>query len=201
MDSPELSPLDKIRLPEPVDNSGEIDPNALIVQDGENAGNIDDIEHGEGFINVVGEPSKSHETVDGLPLIGANAEQDSRKQLKNGSPEDNEFINTLLQQQVERGDFPNLKEAAEKMHDERGTDAMAAEVKRRAMAKVPYASEELRNAVGSQAEKNFRDEFESHKAENQARYDAEAQELLDKLRSGTPVSEILQETRIDSVEA
>jgi hypothetical protein len=78
----------------------------------------------------------------------------------------------------------------EEQVDQAGTEAMAAEVKKRAMDLVPHASEELREQVGQQAAANFKAEYAAKQAERQSQFDAEAQALLDKLKANTPLSEI-----------
>lgn len=93
-------------------------------------------------------------------------------------------------------DLPTREEAERWMHDGRGMNTMTDEVRRRAMGLVPYASEKLREAVGQQAADNFRIKFEVKKSENQAKYDIEAQVLLNELKSRTPISEILPEVAI-----
>ncbi len=179
-----------------------IDPKVLIDQ-GENAGNISDSEHGQGVIvkkdelgNAVFE---AHNTVEGLPLIGAKADQFSREQLANASSEDKEQVNRLFDEQVKEGQFPNREEAEQWLYSERGMFAMVEEVKQRAKALVPNASEKLQDAIASQAAENFRNEFISKNAERQANFDAEAQALLDKLKGGAPISEILPEVSVPLV--
>jgi len=172
-----------------------IDPEVLVVQQGEDEGRIAAIETSDaeqiykpttdGMAG--GEYIPPEQIIEGFPVIGANAENTAREERASEALDINKQLDRF-----EREAF-TPHESKNESFDRAGADAMTAEVSRRAMELVPFASEELKKAVGEQAAANFKAELEAKKGEKQAAADAEAQELLDKLRSGTPISEILPE--------
>lgn len=176
-----------------------IDPEVLVVQQGENIGAVDAVEFNpEQAVTDLGEGRTSTVTdkmIEGLPIIGAEAEDASRSEgdlnLKKSD------VEILANRRADLGGMfkgtESPHEAAEILHDYSGTQAMAAEVSRRAMELVPFASEELKKAVGEQAAENFKKELEAKENERHAAADAEAQALLDRLKGGALIADILPE--------
>lgn len=155
-----------------------IGPNVLVVQQGEDVGRIAAAEHIDAkqvYIPTTdgmagGEYIPPAQTIGGLPVIGAEAENAARNST---------------------GFFSDNKETNEQFADTAGIEAMVTEVGRRARDMVPNASENLKEALRIAAENNFRSELETKKNEKQAVADAEAQALIDRLMSGVRTSEII----------
>lgn len=171
-----------------------IDPQKLIVQDDENAGRISGFERSPATIPLPSDFSdqdrirnahiivddqnqqRPYGVVDGLPIIGAEAENDARNKIM----------------QPGRTDADYLAEK-EPIVDAAGEKAMIAEVGRRAEAMVADASAELRQQVREAAEARFKEELFERKGAKQKEADDKARELLDKLQQGVSVSEIIPE--------
>jgi hypothetical protein len=180
--SPEQDPQDTL------DKS--INPEVLVIQQGEDAGRIADVERGRGRTRFEGgAETNNKEMIEGLPVVGAEEEARVRELSR-----DEQF------QEIKPGFVAEQwsemsKKDKEPYFDKAGEEAMAAEVSRRAMELVPNASKELQEAIGKQAAENFKAELETKKNEKQAAADAEAQALLDRLKGGTPISEVLPDLR------
>lgn len=182
--------------------SGTIDAKTLVEQNGENVGNISAVEFSPGHIqvqnnedseSVFSPDEKPHPIIEGLPAIGADAENEKRsKKIPDGAT-DKIFLENDGFTGENRPEKLNMKEVQDIYFDEAGTEAMIAEVSRRAETLVPNASKELRDAIRVQAVANFKNELESKKAERQAIADSEAQEILDKLKAGKSLDELEKE--------
>ncbi|MEI6850475.1 MAG: hypothetical protein WCK26_00745 [Candidatus Saccharibacteria bacterium] len=209
-----------------------INPQELVVQDGENMGNIAANETSTGqvetYMGSAGTTSEEHPFIEGLPVIGAETENESRDALPKSEElqgleesakeqgatisdineaKNNEAYESLMK--AEEGlskaedSLPagsSLVEIVDKHHDNVGTDAMAAEVGRRAEAMLdPATSQELKDQVRQAAEAGFRAELEAKVAEKQEAADGKARELLARIQGGTPISEILPESESETL--
>lgn len=164
-----------------------IDPNVLIEQSGDNTGRIAAVER-------VGITAETDGSIDGLPVIGFNAENESRDLVANreagkvGYKSFNQIDHDI--QKVADEKQTSFNDAKELYYDKAGTDAMVAEVGKRAEALVPNASEEIRVQVREAAESYFRTTLEKRVNERQAKIDEEALGLLAQIQSGENVSGI-----------
>jgi len=175
---------------------GSIDPKQLVEQDGQNIGRIAADEFIPGVIpksETLGAVHvEDHPMVDGIPVIGADAENVARQ---NEIPTHD--IDEISRKYAGfskgiRRELP-IDKAREMYYDAAGAEAMANDVSRRAIELVPYASENLKKEIGETAKTRFLAELNAKKIEKQAAADAEAQILLDKLKSDAPLSEIIPE--------
>jgi hypothetical protein len=136
------------------------------------------LDKGEG--NAISDNEQPY-TVEGLPVIETetqNEKSDFVNSNENLTPHTNEVVTEVVD--IAKDD---------------DVDTRAEEISRQAMELVPNASQELKDAIGAQAAENFKKESEKTKnAEKQEADDAKAQDLLDKLRAGTPLSELLPES-------
>jgi hypothetical protein len=237
--SPEQDPTDKSDAYDP-----SINPKVLVEQEGPNKGTIATPEmvlnagkEDERPISL--EELKDHKydnydesrTVGGLPLIGAYAENKHRDDVKaSNASNDYNFSDKDMRMFEERSKHPHPhdhlagkvpkgttpKQMAEMLHDDIGTEAMATEVKKRAMALVPEeATDELREEYGELAANKFKDELiakqaerksaeetkrkadeEAASAEKQAAQEvanAKTREMISKLKKvDTPLSELIE---------
>ena len=171
-----------------------IDPNKLIVQEGEDKGRVNafETEQGtaltdDGEIKPGVEASEQPYTVEGLPVIGAEAEDKMRDNLAeaNSRPPVGALADPFSEALRDMGG--DKDKAVEAMADKAGTEAMAAEVSRRAseLAKkqFPFASQELVDQFGQKAADKFKSELESENAEKKAQDDQGVQGLMDSLDS------------------
>ena len=172
---------------------GTIDAKQLVEQSGSNVGNTTADEFSPGQIKTVAEKTapksdvryitESHPMVEGLPLMGADEENKARDNV-------NFLPQTSIESAAENRGI-STDELKRQEYDRAGMDAMLAEISRRAEALAPNASTELRDAIKEQVLENFKSELESKRAERQAQFDAKATEILEKLKSGTPLSEVI----------
>lgn len=150
---------------------GSFDPKQLIEQSGPDIGRITADEFYPGEITVEmpngDQRVEIHPMIDGLPVIGSEAEHIARQ---NEIPaKDLDEVHRI------HGGFsmmvrPKLTdhEAREKYYDKAGVEAMADEVARRAIEElVPNATKELQDAVGRKVASSFRIELAAKKTEKQ----------------------------------
>ena len=181
-----------------IDNEkyGSIDPKQLIIQNGEDISRIAADEFSPGKINISEPESTSyvenHPMVDGLPVIGVEAENIARQNEVPAHDIDEISRKYAGFSRNIRRELP-IDKAREMYYDAAGAEAMANDVSRRAIELVTYASENLKKEIGETAKTRFLAELDAKKIEKQAAADAEAQILLDKLKSGAPLSEIIPE--------
>lgn len=173
---------------EPTTTTPEVDPSInptkLVVQEGEFAGAVNAFETSPAtFLDDNGEKkegvanSEQPYQIGGLPVIGAQAEVEARDEIKHFNNLPNEVQGKLNDKwQEHRKSQGETNEAtAAKYYDEAGTDAMAAEVKKKAMALVPeVASDEVREEYGEIAATKFRDELKIKLAERKEAEEAAA---------------------------
>ena len=190
----------------------EIDPSIklenLVVQDGEDKGRINAFETEQGTaVEMIKNDANKFEpvpvpnlsdseqpyTVEGLPVIGAEAENAHRDEGYIPSKSDVEEFKKRSKDSSESilyGKVPeetNPEQMAEILHDLAGTEAMAEEAKRKAIEfakkQFPFASPEKIEEFGQKAVDKFKAELESENAEKKAQHDQGVQELIDSLNS------------------
>ena len=177
-----MGPEHEPNLTDKNDTDPSINPTNLIVQGGLDDGRIEKAETTPGETREVynerltkyleDEPIRahSHEMTAGLPVIGAEAEKAVREDPEHAA-------NTSML----------TKEERESQYDEAGTEAMAAEVKNRAIELVkkqfPLASQELIDQFAQKASDKFKAELESKNAEKKAEHDKGVQAMIDSLDS------------------
>ncbi len=186
-----------------VDIDPSIDPKNLVIQEGKDKGIINafDTERGtsltdSGEIKAGVEASEQPYTIEGLPLIGAEAEEKARNEIK-------EIGEPAHYPEHTRPFEPGEMEA---YVDKQGTEAMAAEVKNRAVElakkQFPFASQELVDQFGQKAADKFKAELELKNAEKKVEHDKGVQTMIDSLDSpDTPLSSIVPESESEAAKA
>ncbi len=192
-----------------------IDPKVLIEQEGENVGRISAAETsvGETTTDSDSQPGvqqhiEQGETVEGLPVIGAEAENYHRDDGYMPSRDDMEDFKERSKDSSDNlfGKVPGEttpEQMADILHDNAGTEAMALDVKSRAVElakkQFPLASQELIDQFGQKASEKFVTELESKNAEKKAEHNKGVQALIDSLDSpDTPLSSIVPEPESES---
>ncbi|MEI6850476.1 MAG: hypothetical protein WCK26_00750 [Candidatus Saccharibacteria bacterium] len=202
-----------------------VDPNQLIIQQGEYTGAIPAVETSTGQIKS-DDISTDHDFIEGLPVIGAVAENESRDTLtpavveelhrvdesdtEHFTEDQQKMVDGIITAEKSMPDdiIPTDATVIDAYHDKAGVDAMATEVGVRAEALLDdETSQKLKDQVREAAEARFRAELVAKEVEKQAAAkqkqeaaDAKAKELIEKFKSGTPVSEILPETAYNSTD-
>lgn len=165
----------------PTEIDPKIDPNVLVEQSGPNMGTIATPE----LVLNAGRPGEEEMTYDpdrnpqeklaypgisvgGLPLIGAQAEREARDEVEN-----RESLPGDIWQDI-RERIDNSYDT-EEYYDAAGTEAMAAEVKNRAIEiakkNYPIGSSELVEQYGQKAADLFKKKMETKTAERKAEQD------------------------------
>jgi hypothetical protein len=179
---------------------GSIDPKQLIEQDGETVGNVAADEFSPGAVKVFSREGatqiEDHPIIEGLPPIGAKAEHVAREEEARQYAGFSMDVRPVL--------VPSPEQIAH--YDEVGTEAMAAEVYKRAMDLIteiaPAASDEKKKEFGDQASASFKTELiaknaeklaaeEARRKEEQEAADSKVQILIDRLKAGEPLSVVL----------
>ncbi|HUC96525.1 MAG TPA: hypothetical protein VMR16_02560 [Candidatus Saccharimonadales bacterium] len=126
-------------------------------------------------------------TIEGLPLIGAQAEREARDEIKNyDSLPDvvSHGIHAKIEEiKSENPDITDDDKILEKYYDSAGAEAMTAEVKNRAMElarkRYPIGSDELVEKYGQKAADMFKKEMETKTAERKTEQDKGLQAMID----------------------
>jgi hypothetical protein len=206
--SPEQEPdlTDKSDTDPTTPTPPEIDPSinaqVLVEQDGPNKGAIANselvINAGKPEEREVSFKDRSTEAWDiddetsikGLPVLGAEAEDASRESHPVNPPEVTERLRQEYRDSIASG-TPEA-EAREALHDKAGTEAMATEVKERAMALMPEeASNDLKEEYGELAATKFKEMLESKLTERKAEANTEVQTMIDELSGSSSLPEAL----------
>ena len=212
-----MGPEQEPDLTDKSDIDPSIDPKGLIEQNGENAGRIAATETsvGETTVGTEADQGGPHieqgEIVEGLAVIGAEAENQFRDFIKN--PEDSEYSISKEQEEQLNEEHAKLREDGkseveieEILSDKAGTETMATEVKSRAeklaKEKFPLASPELVEQFAQKASEKFKAELETKNAEKKAEHDKGVQAMIDSLDSpDTPLSSVVPEQESEAAKA
>ncbi len=185
------------------DTDPSIDSDKLIDKTGQIA--APEISVGETTVgseaNQGGSYIEQGEFVEGLPVIGAEAENKMHDALTYS--EEGPMTGTTFNGGMElkpafdeaKRDMGGDKEKAiDAMADKAGTEAMAKRVSERAVKfakeKYPLASDEKVDMFANTIAEKFKSTMEAKQAEEKDKQEQELQDLTDKIESGTPPSEI-----------
>lgn len=172
-----------------------IDPKVLIEQDDEDTGRIAAAETSDGSITIETNQDagimKTHkrdkELIEGLPVIGAEAENETRDKLEeadslHGLPSG--ALNGAFSEAVRDMDG-DKEQAIDALADKAGTEAMTEDISRRATEfakdKFPLASQELIEKFSQKAVDKFKDELEKKSVQQQSKQEQDLQDLIDGL--------------------